>query len=262
MGYEIYWVLVTIVPLLIASYYDFKNRLVPDKIWLIQIALGIGIYSFWILSNPKFLDILLSIINFFLSFIIALVVFYLGAFSAADSKALISVSISSPLYFTLVDPYFILDVEFPAIIPYMVNFYIFFILFAIFLFTNNMISIFKYGSLFSETSGTIFDKIGALISGRRIPREKIKNLKHEDPAEKYIDGKWKLYLPTFQEILDDEEYFKREEKAKREVIQAIENSDRTYLWTRPQPPGIIFLFLGYVSMIVLGSPIQLLLPIN
>ena len=98
-------------------------------------------------------------------------------------------------------------------------------------------------------------KLAILISGRRVSADVIKTLTHDDPAEKYEDDTWRLYTPLFTEAMEDDEYEKIETKNRETAYQNAKETSRSYLWVRPQPPGLVFLLLAYVYWILLGSPI-------
>jgi hypothetical protein len=135
------------------------------------------------------------------------------------------------------------------------------LIFTFSLFIINLVQIRKFGPLFGETSGSFFAKFNVLISARRLEANRIAQLKHEDPAEIYDEENWKLHTPLFMEPMEDEEFERMEKQAREQAVTDVEKTQRTYLWTRPQPPGLIFLTLGYVSWVIFGSPLALFLDI-
>ena len=141
----------------------------------------------------------------------------------------------------------------PPIFFFLGNMFVFFLLFALMLLVFNLFQIRTYGPLFSETNGTFGSKLAIIFSGRRVPRNSVENLKHEDPAE-IFEGYWRLHTPILERPLEDEEYEKIEKEAREKAWEDIQASTRTYLWTRPQPPGLVFFVLGYLSLIIFGSP--------
>lgn len=253
---EIAWAGLTIFCLVWASIEDLKHRLVRDKIWLIQILGGITIFFWWTsISVPSDL-ILMAVINITLAIILAYLFFVVGSLGGGDSKAIIAIAVSSPIAISSnlnksSIPFF------PPILYILANMMLGLLIFTFLLLILNIIQIRRFGPLFSETSGSVLSKINVLISARRIPIEQIVHLKHEDPAEIYENNKWKLYTPVFQEPLEDEEYERVEKEARENAIRNTENTERSYLWVRPQPPGIIFLTLGYIYWVFIGSPLAL-----
>lgn len=252
MNIELILSLTTIICLAWAAIEDIKNRLVPDKIWIIQILIAaIGLF-FWFGDNIGFIERIVVISNIILGIVLGFAFVSFGAFGGGDGKALIATSISSPFLYTFakVDQTLFM----PPIFFLLTNMFFFFLLFAIMLLINNIYSINKMGPLFSETSGSLLTKFSILISGRRTKRENVEYLMHEDPAE-ILDGAWKLHTPLFSEPLTDEEYEKIEKETRNKVWNDIQAGKRTYLWTRPQPPGLVFFVLAYLSWIIFGSPL-------
>ncbi len=250
-NYELWLSVLTLICLVWASIEDIKNRLVPDKIWLIQIGIAIPLLIAWYNSNTDFIDRAIVITNIILGFVFGFTFLYFGAFGGGDSKALIAMSISSPFLYTIVE--YEALVFMPPIFFFIVNLFVCFIILALILFVMNMMSIRKFGPLFGETNGGIGSKISILFSGRRLARDQIENLKHEDPAERF-NGAWFLYTPLFETPLEDDEYEIIEREARAKAWEDISNSARTYLWTRPQPPGLVLFIFAYLYMLIFGSP--------
>lgn len=254
------WLFLSLFCLIIASYFDLKQRWIPDKLWLFQISLGIIIDVIWFLSNNNFLLKISAVINISFGLIIGLIVLIFGFMGGGDSKAIFALSISTPIpinYFGVIDN---IRINL-AIIQILFNMIFGILIFALFLLVFNLLSIRYKGPLFSETSGSYLAKFMILITSRRVDLEHLEALKHEDPIERYIDEKWMLSHQIFQQLLDDEEYNAMEHKMKLEAIQNFKSTNRTYLWVRPQPPGLVFILFGYIIFILFGSPINLLFPI-
>ncbi len=91
-------VIVSLVFLLSASYFDYKEREVPDTVWalFIPIAASLTIYELYLsgFAWPLLTKVLLSIV---LSTALFLVVSYVGLYGGADAKALISLSVLMPV---------------------------------------------------------------------------------------------------------------------------------------------------------------------
>ncbi len=257
MSFEIGYafVIISLFCLIWASYKDLKNRLVPDKIWLIQIALALPFLVIWFIDYANFLMRMVAILNLVFSFILAIVFFMLGSFGGGDSKAIIALSFTTPAYLIGISLIEVSSESIPAILGILTNMLLFILVFALILLFLNLKSASKYGGLFSETSGSFMGKLAILISGRRVPAEVINTLTHDDPAEKYEDDTWSLYTQLFAEQMEDDEYEKMETENREIAYQNAKETSRSYLWVRPQPPGLVFLFLGYIYWIFLGSPI-------
>ncbi|MCY3411089.1 MAG: prepilin peptidase [Candidatus Heimdallarchaeota archaeon] len=250
--FEIALVLITVFSLSWGAYEDIKSRLAPDKIWIIQIGLSIPFLIIWFTQNQDFIARALVVSNIILGVIIAFVFAYLGAFGGGDSKALIATSISSPILLSFHE--FTGAVLMPSIFFFLVNMFILFIIFALFLLIYNLSTIRTFGPLFGETSGNMGQKISILISGRRLAKDKVENLRFEDPAEK-LEEEWHLWTPLFDtEMLDDDEFERIEKEQRKEAWENIRYTERTYLWTRPQPPGLVFFVIAYILLLIFGSP--------
>lgn len=248
-------IVITVVCLVWATIEDVRKRIVPDKIWLIQICCSIPFLVIWYINNNNFIARVIVLSNIILGFIIAIVFLYAGGWGGGDSKGLIAISISSPISFSLWSPKLSVAIV-PPIFYFMVNLFLCFLSLALIFLVQNFYSIREFGPLFSETNGKFGSKISILLSGRRIAREKVENLKFEDPAE-IFDGAWYLYTPLFEEVLDDEEYQIKEKEARDKAWSHISQSNRSYLWTRPQPPGLLLFLIAYVCLILVGSPGEL-----
>lgn len=255
MNYEILWCLSSIFFLTIASIQDWKSRLISDKIWLTQLIVSIILYYSWYSSEAKPQAKLLSIINILMTVIFAFSFFYFGAFGGADSKALIVLMINSPIAYSFSLIKSNSRIPYPSIMFLLFNMFIFFLLFAFFLMFLNIYQIRKYGPLFKETRGSIPQKLNALFSCRRIPRQEIASIKFHDPVEILEANYWKLHTPIFEGPLDDEEFEKREKEIRETAIINVDESEKQYLWMRPQPPGLIFILLAQIMWIFVGSPL-------
>lgn len=249
------FVIISLFCLIWASYEDLKHRLVPDKIWLVQIVFALPFLVIWFIDYANFLMRMVAILNLVFSFILAIVFFMLGSFGGGDSKAIIALSFTTPVYLIGLSLGNVSNESMPAVLGILTNMLLFILVFALVLLLRNLKSKSKYGGLFSETSASVMGKLAILISGRRVPADVIINLTHDDPAEKYEDEIWSLHTPLFSEQMEDDEYEKMEIENRENAHQQAKETSRSYLWVRPQPPGLVFLLLGYIYWIFLGSPI-------
>ncbi len=251
--YEVSWVILTLTCLCIATIEDIKNRSIPDKIWLVQIIGGLLLLIFWMNSNISTESKLLAIINITIAFIFAYIFFIVGSFGGGDSKAIIAISISSPV--AIADNLSEVEIHFPSIVYILANMMVGLIFFTIILLVLNLYQIKRFGPLFGETSGSLLSKLNVLLSSRRIAASQVENLRHEDPAEIFDGIRWKLYTPIFTEPMEDEEFEKVEREVREKATTDVRETSRSYLWTRPQPPGLLFMTAGYVYWVFLGSPL-------
>jgi len=108
-------VLLSLFFLVLSSWYDFKKREVSNKMWAIY-----GPASLTLLLLQFFTDYSYNkegipiqwLVSIGLTTIIALVLFYIGFFGGADSKALICLSIALPVYPSFTYEYIMILVPF------------------------------------------------------------------------------------------------------------------------------------------------------
>jgi Flp pilus assembly protein protease CpaA len=253
---QYYWFTITIIILIITSYQDYKNRIIPDKYWAILITLSFPSYIYWILEIASSEEKIISIINIILSLIIAFLLFFLGSFGGGDSKALIVLSLTTPVTRDGYEFLFLQFDPFPSIFAILLFLLIYFLAFAFLLLLRNLFEIRSYGSPFRHTEGSLIAKLNTLLSSRRIRTSKLNSIKHSDPAEIFETDKWILYAPVFQGPIEDDVAIKLERELRESVIQDAISTEREYIWFRPQPPGLIVITLSYLSWVFLASPIS------
>jgi hypothetical protein len=250
------WFFLTSLCLLWAAIEDIKHRIVPDKVWLIQISLGIVIFFKWLNEVDSYNRKLIAVINILMGISFFFITFLGGFMGGGDSKAILAISISSPMVFGLEESEL---PDFPAILHILTNMGCMLLMFGFILLLINLIQRGKYGPLFSETSGTILSKLYVLLSGHRVVSERLSDLEHEDPLEVFENDQWKLHTPIFVEQLEDEEFEKMEREARIKAAEDAQSTNRSYLWVRPQPPGMVFFLLGYLLWVFIGSPLPFFL---
>lgn len=253
---QYYWFIITIIILVLASLEDYKNRIIPDKFWGILIVLALPSYLYWTSEIATSNEIFLSIINIILSIIIAFLLFFLGSFGGGDSKALIVLSLTTPVTRDEFRFWFVDFDPFPSIFAILLFLLVYFLAFAIILLLRNIFEIRLYGRLFQHTEGSTMEKFNTLLSSRRVHATELSRLKHSDPAEIYQQEKWVLLAPVFQGPVEDDEAIRLETELRDQVIHDARITEREYIWFRPQPPGLIVITLSYLSWILLGSPIS------
>ena len=253
---QYYWFAITLTILILTSFEDYKNRLIPDKYWAILIGLALPSYIYWVSQLASSDEKIVSIINIILSIIIAFILFFLGSFGGGDSKALIVLSLTTPITREGFNFWFLDFDPFPSILAILLFILVYFLAFALFLLMRNIFEIRIYGGLFRHTGGSFLDKFNTLLSSRRVHKSKFSGLKHSDPAEIYLLNKWILYAPVFHGPVEDDEAIKLEKELREQVIDDASTTEREYIWFRPQPAGLIAITLAYLSWILLGSPVS------
>ena len=259
MEFEIIWIISSVFFLGWAAIQDWKKRLIEDRIWLIQLGFSLIIYIWWFKVSATSSEMIISLINILMSMIFSFFLFYSGAFSGADSKALFVLSINSPIAYSISIITNDLSVPYFSIMGILFNMFIFFILFAFLLLILNIYQITSMGPLFKGTHGTKTQKFMVLISARRVWKGQVEQIKFHDPVEVLEANHWKLYTPVFQGPMDDETFERLEREMREAAVRDVIESNKPFLWMRPQPPGIIFILLAQITWIFIGSPFTILL---
>jgi prepilin signal peptidase PulO-like enzyme (type II secretory pathway) len=253
----------SLICLIIGSFYDWRDREVPNKLWLVQISGGfVLLFSYFIIDDPHTLFVLG---NVFIGSFIGITMFAIGAWGGADSKAIIALSISSPsISILLVDTSNYLYDYFPAILFILFNFLIILLLFAFSLIIGGLISSFKY-VLFEQPNLSFSDKIALLMSCIKIDQLSIESVTNVDFVEQFDDeeNEWliklSLFMPEEEEELDLAVRQEEFAKLRKEVFEKAVETKKKAIWVRLQPPGIVFMFVGYLMWITIGSPLAALL---
>lgn len=255
---EILLVVITVTHLSFATYFDIKERLIPDKIWISQIILSILLLMIMGASGKlDFVTSILIVINISFGIIFGFLAFFLGIWGGGDTKAVWAISFSTPMIFSfqhipLVFQYW------PTIfiiIPNMIYGLLFFVIF--FLINNLRIKQIQ-GSLFREDSNFSFlQKVSLLFTGSLLTPQEYLNTKFFDPVEKYNEetNKWEPSLQIFSEILSDEEYEMIEVENRELAYKFGLQTNRKYIWGRFQIPGLVNITFGYIIWLIFGSPI-------
>ncbi len=244
------WIILFSIHLLalaIATVYDIKYRIIPDKTWGLLLLSSAILLSYEFLANTyDVVFFILYAVNAFFGLFIGLTMFYTGAWGGADSKAIMTIGITYPYI-----P-FLSSCSVPPILILSVNF-LFVIILVVFGFVGyNLIDqVLSKENLFQNVEGTFGQKIIALVSGFKETPERLLNSKFLEPLEKQEDGFWVLSAQLFQEIFDDDELARMKKKVAQQAIE----SNRNKIWVRPQPPGILFLLVAFMLSAFLGNPL-------
>ena len=229
------------------SYQDYVNREVEDYIWGLLLVLG-GIIDTWIaIKSFTAVNWILWGLNALLGITIGLLFFYVGAWGGADSKALMVLSLLWP--FTTINNPFELTAGI-AIIGILGNTFFFMIGFAFFLFLWNSFLWITKGELFVGVEASLLNKILALISCLKVTINEAEKMKFVLPAEQI--GKGKVILQPGIGIVDEEI---NEEEIMKQYLLQVKKMNRDFVWVRPLPPGIIFIFLGWIWFVFFSSPL-------
>ena len=235
--------------LAIATVKALKYREIPDKIWLALLLTTIPLII--VKSIIDHLGILFFIIyglNIFIGVMFGLIMFYSGAWGGADSKAIMSISITFPYQAFFLKSNCILL----PILGISINFLVFFISLIFAFLIYNAVFYFHHGELFSKTEGTLIQKISILVSGYKEELSKLENKRFVDIAEEKKGDDWYL-VSSIALASPEDDISEFEEKYK--IIQRLIDDGKKHVWVRPQPPGILFIFLAFIFYVLMGSPL-------
>lgn len=214
--------------LLYSSYLDIKDREIPDTLWLVSGAFGVGwtTYSILVLQS----DLRLTLISIFLTSVIAFPLYYAGFYGGADAKGLLALSLFTPIFYSYEG---ISQIYFHPFLPIstLTNGVIAATILSIFYFTKNLARFAAGEKLFEGLEQEpILRKLAAMFLGYRVvgkPGEFMFRL------ETKKDGKRKL---EFNFLQADEEYVQE-----------------TDVWVTPGIPLLLFITAGYFISVLYGD---------
>jgi len=257
-------VVLSLVFLLYASWSDYKTREVSNRVWMFfaPLALMLSLAEMLLFNHAKLLGFGLS---FVVTTVIALLLFYAGAFGGADSKALICISLALP--FAPVDLF--TPVLSGGVSPLAQNIFPFTIL------SNSVLvaaasaivmlllnakwrlntgrKIFE-GTLASESYGK---KILVLATGYKMPIVRLQEKWHIYPMED-IQEEDSKNAPTRKLVV-----MPRDE-GRQEIVERLSRAADTgkidtYVLATPGLPMLIFITVGLLIALLFGDVVWLLI---
>ncbi len=243
-----------------ASYYDVKTREVPDKLWILPVAIGIPLLVYDIMCSNSLYSAFLIVFSFTLSTLLAIILFYNGFFGGADAKAIISAGILMPRYpfsFQNLPIIGISSLQFLSMpLTILTNAAILTLILPLVFLSRNILWKLKHKKLFEGIQSSTFKKMLMLITGYKIETlEFIKKLDFYHPLEypRRINGRREVKL--FQRLVDEGESL----KFKNEIITNYRNKMYgEYIWVTPLLPFMIYLTIGALISIVIGDLITII----
>jgi len=229
-----------------ASWQDYKSRLVSNRMWILFAPRGFTLTllkCYLEYAAGKTLIILLSVISFAVTTGISLTLFYAGFFGGADAKALICLSIATPVY-----PDFS-PVRFSVIIPF---FPIAVLVNAVLVSSMLVLAILGHNLIrYAQLKGALFEgleheplwrKIIVFMTGIKVDRERLKRASHYIPLEYMTEGESgepirHLKVSMRLEIDDSGKL----EELKGEI------------WATPGLPFLIFMTIGFLIAFLFGD---------
>jgi archaeal preflagellin peptidase FlaK len=255
-------IIVSLIVLFYASWSDHKTREVSNRVWLIYAPIALSLtLSELLLFEPSQLPF--YGLSFGVTAGLAFLLFYVGGFGGADSKAFMCIALALPFApLALFTPVLAEAISPTSQIIFPITIFGNAVLFAaascIYMILRNLIWHKKTGTkLFSGTlaSESIGKKFMVIITGYKMNVSKVKEKWHifplEDIDEQADDLKRKLVI-----IPHDDE---GREKIVDRLSKAVqENKIGNYIWATPGLPMLIFVTLGLVVALFLGDFVWLL----
>jgi preflagellin peptidase FlaK len=248
-------VLLSLSFLLYASWSDWKQREVSNKVWIVFAPLA------FLMTTVQFVLYAQGLLfNFALSFaitsVMAIALFYAGAFGGADAKALMCLALALPY-----PVYLIPNVRlFLPVFPFTVfsNAVVFAALSAVYALGRNLLWRLRndtglFAGLEDESVGR---KILALVTGYKVEPAALERNPHIFPLEDITDeknGENKRLLLTFPKDETREAIVARITSAKSE------GKIQDGVWVTPGLPLLIFITLGLIIALLFGDVIWIIL---
>jgi preflagellin peptidase FlaK len=241
--------------LLYASWSDWKQREVSNKVWIAfaPVAFSLTMAQFVLLAQGSLLNYLLS---FAITSVMSIALFYAGAFGGADAKALmcIALALPSPIYLVPNVRLFL------PVFPFTVfsNAVLLAALTAVYALLRNFVWRLRVGAgLFAGLEKeSIWRKITALITGYKVEPASLGKSPHSYPLEDVImkeNGEIERKLLTFPK---DET---REEIVARILAAGRDGKIQKGVWVTPGLPLLIFITAGLIIALLAGDLVWIIL---
>ena len=248
-------VILSLFFLLYASWSDWEQREVSNKVWILFAPLA---FSLTLVQLVMFAQGLLF--NYLLSFtvtsVISVALFYAGAFGGADAKALMCIALALPFPMYLMPSVRL----FLPIFPFTVfsNAVLLAALTAVYaLFRNFLWKLRSKSELFAGLENeSIWRKITVLITGYKIEPATLEKSPHSYPLEDAIvkeNGEMERKLLTFPK---DET---REAIVARLLAAGRDGKIQKGVWVTPGLPLLIFITAGLIVALLAGDLVYIIL---
>jgi preflagellin peptidase FlaK len=239
--------------LMVSSWYDFKTREVPNRVWVFFAPIGLALtfLQFYLsylageVAVPVF-----WLLSFAVTTGISLVLFYAGLFGGADAKALICLSIALPVYPSSVCSYLnILTPFFPLAV--LSNAVIGSSLVVLVIASYNLLKLIQTGKGLFEglESEPFWSKILAFMTGFKVDFKKLKNKSQYTPLECFSRGKDGEIIRHLRISIRLED----ETSQKNVCLDNLPKELKGKIWATPGLPFLIFVTAGFVSALLVGD---------
>jgi preflagellin peptidase FlaK len=238
-------VILCLVVLIYASYWDVRRRKVGNAPWLVLIAAGMGLAGYGVFNHG--VSFLLQLLySTLLSGVLSYIFLRLGLFGGADAKALISLSILFP-----VPPSFtVLSYQFPMLsssaapaFPLALTS----LLYGAMLALTVPVSLFCF-NLFRFGFKDVLKNLPVALIGYRVPVEDLSRHKHVRLVHRYEERQSRIEVRCSL----------AGGRISREVVERLKAYQRqsqlgTQVWVTPDLPFVLFLTCGFVAASLLGN---------
>ena len=248
-------VILSLFFLLYASWSDWEQREVSNKVWILFAPLA---FSLTLVQLVMFAQELLFkyLLSFTVTSVMSVALFYAGAFGGADAKALMCIALALPFPMHLMP-----NVKlFMPIFPFTVfsNAVLLAALTAVYaLFRNFLWKLRSKSELFAGLENeSIWRKITALITGYKIEPASLEKSPHSYPLEDAIvkeNGEMERKLLTFPK---DET---REAIVARLLAAGRDGKIQKGVWVTPGLPLLIFITAGLIVALLAGDLVYIIL---
>jgi preflagellin peptidase FlaK len=255
LAFEVARVALSLLFLLYASWSDWKQREVSNKVWIVfaPLAFSFTIVQFVLYTQGLLLGYLIS---FALTSVIAIALFYAGAFGGADAKALMCIALALPSPVRLVSSVSLYLPIFPLTV--FSNSVLLAALSAVYaLFRNFIWKLRANSGLFAGFENeSALRKITVLITGYKVEPASLEKTPHSYPLEDITfkeDGSTERKLMAFP---NDET---REAIVARIVSASKDGKIQDGVWATPGLPLLIFITAGLIIALFVGDLIWIFL---
>ena len=251
---EVSRVLITFFFLGLSSWYDFKTREVPNKVWAAYAptAVALTLLQFYVDSSVGYGLIPYAwLISIGITTAISLILFYAGFFGGADAKALICLGLALPIYPSIVSGYLAGRVPFFPL-AVLGNAVLAASLLVLGIAGYNTIQLIKEnGRLFEGLENEpVWSKILAFATGFKVSSQKLKDGSHYMLLEQFSrgeNGEAVRRLRLFPAL--EEESSEEDEERFEELLNEVDGK----VWVTPGLPFLIFITLGFVAALFVGD---------
>ncbi len=250
--------------LLYSSWSDYRTREVSNRVWVLYAPTALTlILAELLLYDPARLPFFG--LSFGITTVIAVLLFYTGGFGGADSKALMCIALALPFSVGTLFAQVIPSGESPLglnLFPLTVfsNGVLFAAATGVYMLVYNVVWHAKTGKKFFEgtlAKESVGKKLLVMITGHRVPLQKLKDTWHIYPMEDIQHGDDKN--PPKRSLLVMPKDEGRDEIVTRLADSAAAGEIDKHVWATPGLPMLIFITAGLVVALLFGDVVWILI---